>query len=167
MSAVSIKRVNRSELPFFAELIRESFATLARDFKLDESKAPHNAAFLKLSDLEADFDSGAEMYSLSENKAPAGFVQLKPLEDGTLLLNRLAVLPEYRGRGFARKLLAFADLRALELRASRIELTIIDESAKHKRLYSSEGYIQTDTRAFPDRPYKVAFMEKRFSPERA
>ena len=58
-------------------------------------------------------------------------------DDGTVKLGRMAMAPSHRGRGLAAELLAEADLRARELRATRIALAA---QLTARTLYERAGY---------------------------
>jgi ribosomal protein S18 acetylase RimI-like enzyme len=57
-----------------------------------------------------------------------------------LNIHDLAVLPERRGRGIGRRLLAEVDRRARERGACKVTLEVHDTNAGAKRLYASHGF---------------------------
>jgi ribosomal protein S18 acetylase RimI-like enzyme len=67
-------------------------------------------------------------------------VELEAEAPGTWYVNALAVFPEYRGRGVGTRLLAEAELRAIEAGAPGLSLIAADENEGAKRLYARRGY---------------------------
>ncbi len=77
-----------------------------------------------------------------DGERPVGCGGLKRLDDRTCEIKRMYVLPEYRGRGLAGRLLGALEARARELgfTRSRLDTGVRQPSAKH--LYESAGYVE-------------------------
>jgi len=76
-----------------------------------------------------------------------GFTQLYPSFSSvslrrTYVLNDLFVLPEFRGRGVARGLLALAESQARQLGALRLTLSTAHTNTEAQRLYQAAGWQQ-------------------------
>ncbi len=67
----------------------------------------------------------------------AGF---KEVERGELMVGNLAVIPEMRGRGIGRQMLARAEDRASQLGLKRMALTVDLDNPNARHLYGSAGY---------------------------
>ena len=67
----------------------------------------------------------------------AGFKEVVP---GELMVGNLAVLPQFRGRGIARQLLARAEALASRLGLARLTLTVDLGNPRARRIYTSTGY---------------------------
>ena len=76
-----------------------------------------------------------------------------------VIAEKLAVLPQYRHNGYGKKLIAFAKEKAKEMGAAKITIGIIEENARLKNWYASNGFIHTGTREFSHLPFIVGFME--------
>jgi GNAT superfamily N-acetyltransferase len=146
-------------------VIRAAFQTVADDFGLTEESAPTNPAFMTLDRMLEARGRGVRMFALFEEEgpgaAPVGFVALeRSRRPGVLYLERLAVLPARRHRGFGRALVdhAFAEARAAG--AERISIGIVGEHAILKRWYLEYGFVETGTRRFEHLPFTVCYMEK-------
>ncbi len=84
------------------------------------------------------------------SRIPPMFVPLQQLEamaSGAWYINFLATYPRYRGRGYARELLALAADMAAELGKSGLALTIADTNLGARRLYEQQGYREMASRA--------------------
>ena len=79
--------------------------------------------------------SAGSVYILYDGGVPAGTVTAAENE-----LNRLFVLPEYQGRGYGGKLLAFAEDRIAE----RYDNIVLSASLPAKPIYMKKGYIFKD-----------------------
>jgi GNAT superfamily N-acetyltransferase len=64
-------------------------------------------------------------------------------EDGTLLVENVAVRPERQGRGLGRRLLAFAEFRARTLGLAALRLYTNEKMTANIALYESLGYRET------------------------
>jgi ribosomal protein S18 acetylase RimI-like enzyme len=85
----------------------------------------------------------------SESQAPfstspaiAGFIMLSPGKDA-LLLNNLAVDPAMQGRGYGKKLMAFAEETACKAGFRRISLYTNEVMTENLRFYPRLGYTET------------------------
>ena len=74
---------------------------------------------------------------------PAMFVPLQQLEDlaqKSWYINVLATYPQYRGRGFASRLLSLAENIAAQNGLQRLSLIVADANAPAIRLYEHQGF---------------------------
>ena len=88
--------------------------------------------------------------------AIVGTVRGETMGSGDLMVRRLAVLPDCRGTGIARGLMAA--LEAAYPEARRFELFTGAEAAAPLALYESLGYRLMKSRATPDVP--LVYLEK-------
>ncbi|MGI5887736.1 MAG: GNAT family N-acetyltransferase [Syntrophomonadaceae bacterium] len=82
------------------KVIRESFATVAKEFKLTKECAPTNAAFIEFEDLLRIKEQGVCLFGLNKEGVQIGFFSIEDNPDGLYYLNKLAVLPAYRHKGY-------------------------------------------------------------------
>lgn len=90
--------------------------------------------------------------------AICGIVVLLPAAD-SLLLDNIAVPPEHQGRGFGKRLLAFAEAEALRRGYREIRLYTHREMTENQRLYAAFGYEETGRGR--DAGYDRVYMRKR------
>ena len=146
-------------LPDCLDVIHAGFKTVAEEFGLTPENCPTNGAFMPLERLKVDFAEGCLMYTISDNRKPVAFVQLVKNLDGSAEMEKLAVLPELRHRGYGRELVEFIKVKSAELGADKIVIGIIEENTRLKSWYQAAGFLHTGTRIFPHLPFTVGFME--------
>ncbi|HWQ76187.1 MAG TPA: GNAT family N-acetyltransferase [Syntrophomonas sp.] len=154
-----IKQIKAGDLPACLDVIHKSFQTVADEFGLTSENCPTNGAFMPLTRLENDYKKGDQMYGLYEGDNIVGFVQLVKKENGVFELEKLAVLPEHRHKGYGKQLLRFSAETVSELGRTVIVIGIIEENTRLKDWYTQNGFIHTGTKAFSHLPFTVGFME--------
>lgn len=158
-----IKLLESSEIPRAAEIIRESFASVAKEFNLTkENSARHTAFSTNAEKLENHAEWGWLMYGFYGNGQLIGYVSISK-EYGTgrnaYEIHNLAVLPEYRHEGCGRQLLDFCKEKVKELGGEKITISIIEENVVLKNWYIANGFIHTGTKIFDFFPFTCGYME--------
>lgn len=148
------------ELDKWAELVRNSFITVANEFGITRENAPTNPAFADADSLSGMIDKGVSLFGAFYDDQRVGFVALQDASNGCWYMERLAVLPEYRHKGIGRKLMDHAFGTVKERGGSRISIGIINENKVLKNWYKEYGFIETGTRTFGHLPFEVCFLEK-------
>lgn len=156
---ITIQPVSAGDLDRCAEVIRESFLTVANDFGLTPENCPTNGAFLQPERLQADLEKGNLMFGLFCDGEMAGFMQLEQGKEGAVILEKLAVLPGSRHCGYGKMLLGYAKDKAKELGGNKLLIAIIEENTVLRQWYLDNGCIHTGTRVFPHLPFTVGFLE--------
>ena len=143
-------------------VIQQSFITVADDFGLTVHNCPTNAAFIGESDLLMKKENGVRMFGLFEEENQIGFVALeKASPDSTLFyMERLAVLPEYRHKGYGLLLMNFAFDEARKNNGTKISIGIINENLKLKKWYIDYDFEEVMVKQYPHLPFDVCFLEK-------
>jgi diamine N-acetyltransferase len=67
--AVLIRAIDNQELEDSARVVRDSFATVARDFGLTEASVPTHPAFITTMQLRRLKDKGVKLFGLFEDSA--------------------------------------------------------------------------------------------------
>ena len=154
----TIREIAQHDLHECLNVIHQSFQTVADEFGLTQQNCPKHTSFLPLSYLETQFGWGWHMFGLFAGKALIGYVSLSQ-EGDTYSLHNLAVLPEYRHRGFGKQLLDHAKAHAKDLGGSVIKIGIIDESTVLKAWYTANGFVHTGSHKFEHLPFTTGYME--------
>jgi GNAT superfamily N-acetyltransferase len=124
-----------------AQVIRQAFS--AQSVPTD----PPSSALLETTDsVAAQIEAGGGA-CIRMNGQLAGVV-LWAANDG-LYVGRLAVLPAWRGRGFARALVQAAEQEARRLCLARVHLSTRLVLAGNRRLFAACGYRETKLHAHP------------------
>ena len=154
-----IREVTQNDLNGCLEVIRAGFQTVADEFGLTRENCPTNGAFMPMERLRSDFDKGNCMLAVFDGGMPIAFMQLAKSNYDTVLLEKLAVLPQYRHRGYGKSLLDFAKARSAQLGAKRISISVIEENFRLKQWYEANGFTQTEVKTYPHLPFTVGYME--------
>jgi len=155
-----IRLLEPADLPRAAEVVRASFATVAAQFGLTEQNAPRYTAFVTTAErLQSFFDAGALMYGFFDEKQFAGYVSISKEARDTYEIHNLAVLPEYRHRGYGRQLLDACKAKVKELDGTKLILGIIEENTVLKDWYAANGFVHTGTKKFDFFPFTSGHME--------
>jgi GNAT superfamily N-acetyltransferase len=102
-------------------------------------------------------NGGAYVVGWEEGRAVAGGA-LKRLEPGVAEIKRMYVMPDARGRGLARRLLAAIEDTARELGYERVRLDTGASQPHARALYESSGY--GDIPDYNDNPFAAYHGEK-------
>ena len=104
----TITQLAPDDVPAAAEVIRQAFATVAEAFDLTEENCPTNGAFLRDAALAEEQERGTVLYGLSDEDGLSGCMALKRKNEATFSLEKLAVAPWSRNRGYGGALVAHA-----------------------------------------------------------
>jgi ribosomal protein S18 acetylase RimI-like enzyme len=160
MMHIEIKRVSPNIFDECAEVIRNSFITVADELKLTRENAPTNPAFIENDALNNMYEKKIDMFAVANEDECIGFVALEKAGNEVYYMERLAILPEYRHRGYGKRVLDFAVDFVRERKGKKISIGIINENEVLKNWYLSYGFIETETKMFQHLPFTVCFMEK-------
>jgi ribosomal protein S18 acetylase RimI-like enzyme len=152
--------VGETNLEISAGILAESFKGVAAEFGLTEENCPTNPAFITRERLEALREKGVRLFGLFNGERQIGFAALEKAGDGVFYLEKLAVLPEHRHKGYGKSLVDFACERAMKEGGNVISIGIMDNHMLLKKWYKTLGFIETGTQQFKHLPFTVCFMEK-------
>ena len=161
MGSVSIREVDRAKhLALCAEIIRDSFATLAEDLGITRENCPSHPSFATVEDLERMRREGFAFFVLRVADRQVGAVAIEDRGSGLFYFAKLAVLPPFRHKGFGRTLVDFVFDYARARGGKTVRLATVDENAMLKNWYLDYGFAIVDVRQFDYLPFAVCFMEK-------
>lgn len=66
-----------------------------------------------------------------------------------LYIHRLAIEPEFQGKGYAKKLMDFAENYAVENKYNSIRLDTFSKNKKNQQLYKNRNFVQLEAIYFP------------------
>ena len=155
-----IRKVERTDLPACADVIRRSFRTVADEFGFTEQNAPRFTAFAMTEERLLWHMDGEHriMYLDEEDGMPCGYYSLLLRGEGACELGNLSVLPEYRHKGIGGRLLAHAMERAREQGCRVMEFSIVEENTVLRNWYESSGAVHTGTEKFDFFPFTCGYM---------
>jgi diamine N-acetyltransferase len=151
---------SHDELREAAQVIRDSFRTVADDLGLTPEHWPSYVAFIDDAELPRLAEEGLSFYAEFEGDRQIGVFGAKLREDGKFWVEKVAVLPECRHRRVGRRLMEFACALARDAGAKVVRLATVDDNQVLKQWYVGMGFLQVELRHFEHVPYPVCLMEK-------
>lgn len=155
----SIVAATKKDIDSLARLIRSSFADVARRFALTPENCPRHPSNYTREWVEGDMGRGVRYYLLTVEGTAVGCVGVEQASPTTCYMERLAVFPEHRGKGYGSRLARHAIYQAKVMGASTVGIGIIAADTGLKNLYKDLGFERGETKSFPHLPFKVAFMQ--------
>ena len=153
-----IKEADKMDISILLDILRKSFASVAERFNLTLENCPKNLAFCTEQRIEDDFARGLIYYILEEDGRPYGCVALEKAGADVCYLERLAILPEHRRKGFGKALVNHIFDMAIKTGIQRVEIGIISEDTELKKWYRKFGFVSKGTKRFNHLPFIVEFM---------
>ena len=150
---------NKEQLNICLEIIRNSFITVAEEFRLTESNCSSHTAFMTIDKLEKQFDDGRPMFLFYQDGNPVGYFSLAKCNADEWELNNLSVLPEYRHVGIGKAMVDYAVTMVKNYGGNKISIGIIEENSILKNWYLKLGFTHISTRKFEHLPFTVGFMK--------
>ena len=157
-AGVHITAATIKEVSILSDLIRNSYRDVARRFGLALENCPKHPSNCTDDWIRNDFDRGVSYYLLEHNGLPAGCAALERSNPDLGYLERLAVVPADRRKGFGRILVDHVLSRAKDSGLKKISIGIIAAQTDLKRWYQKIGFIEGDTKEFKHLPFLVTFM---------
>lgn len=161
VAPAEIREVTGEPLETNVALIRRAYRTVADEMGITEENAPRYTAFMTADKLGEERDAGSTFYGLFLDGTQAGFVAVQQDEEGLWHMRRLAVLPEYRQRGYAQRLIERAIAHAKEHGATRLHIGIVAEQPGLKAWYEGMGFRTYRTFSVDHLPFNVALLAMR------
>ena len=148
-----------ADLPEYAEVIRRSFATVARTFGLTRENCPNHPSFITDDQLAGKIENGYYPFGCFAGKKMVGFASLTDMGGGVFELSNVSVLSEYRHFGYGKTLLDFCKDQVKKLGGDKITIGIIEEHSVLRAWYVANGFVHTGTGEFEHLPFMAGYME--------
>lgn len=155
---IHIREARSGDVPLLSGLIRNSFRDVAERFGLTSENCPGHPSNCTEEWIQRDLSMGVMYFILERDATPAGSAALEIRDADICFLERLAVLPEERRKGFGRSLVDHVFGQARALRAELISIGIIAEQRELKLWYQKIGFKTGETKKFARLPFLVMFM---------
>jgi len=156
---MNIRQATISDAETLSKLIRDSYQTVADRFGLNHSNCPKHPSNCTSEWINSDFERGVIYFILVTDGKEVGCVALEKADHELCYLERLAVVPEYRDRGFGKSLVDYVFNEAKMRECKRISIGIISKQQELKNWYSRIGFKEGVTTSFDHLPFDVTFME--------
>lgn len=153
---------SKEQLNICLDIIHKSFQTVADELNLTKDNCPSHTAFIPIEKLISQFENNTPMFLYQYNGNFVGYFSLS-VNDDSVELNNLAVLPAYRHLGIGKELVDYAIAYSKNIiGASKIKIGIVEENSILKEWYERIGFVHIGTNKFEHLPFTVGFMEKDF-----
>ena len=159
---IHIRKVSPKDISLLSELIRQSYRDVADRFELTPANCPKHPSNCTDGWVEKDFDRGVSYYILEHRGKPAGCVAIEHVSADLCYLERLAVLPHERNKGFGSQLVDHVFRTAQGSGVKKISIGIIAMQTELKQWYQKIGFIEGETKNFSHLPFRVTFMTYKF-----
>jgi len=103
-------------------------------------------------------ERGVTYFAIENKNHVVGCVALELANTEVCYLERLAVLPDQRRRGFGEALVTHALSEARLLGAHCVSIGIIAEHTELKDWYKGFGFVEGESKEFPHLPFRVTVM---------
>jgi len=154
-----IREATLEDIGILAGVIRNSYQTVADVFNLTLENCPKHPSNCTEDWVSSDFSRGVSYIILESNGKIAGCAAVEKATSELCYLERLAVLPKHRHKGFGRSLVNHVFAKAVSLGIKKISIGIIARQTDLKTWYQTIGFIEGETKVFEHLPFDVTFME--------
>ena len=154
----NIRICTKEDTQVLTDTIRRSFRDVAERFGLTQENAPRHPSNCTVNWIRKDMKRGVTYFAIENNNHVVGGVALERANTEVCYLERLAVLPDQRRRGFGKALVKQALSEARLLGAHCVSIGIIAEHTELKDWYKGLGFVEGERKEFPHLPFRVTFM---------
>jgi len=158
MQKFNTRTCTQEDIGILTEIIRKSFQDVAERFGLTQENAPSHPSNCTHNWIRYDMERGVTYFILENENQIAGCVASEQANPKVCYLERLAVLPEKRNRGFGKTLVERVFSKARELGADCVSIGIIAKQTELKNWYKKLGFVEGETKKFLNLPFPVTFM---------
>ena len=151
-----IKKASKQDLDQLLTVVKSCGQNL-----IDQGIFQWNEEYPKREDLLEDIEL-QELWKLEDKNSIIGLIVLTENEDAeyqdvkwltrnhkNLYIHRLAVDPKFQGKGYAQKLMDFAEKYARENGYNSIRLDTFSENKRNLQFYEQRNYIKLESIYFP------------------
>jgi N-acetylglutamate synthase-like GNAT family acetyltransferase len=153
-----IRICTEEDAQVLAETIRKSFQDVAERFSLTQENAPRHPSNCTVDWIRKNMEDGVTYFAMENENHVVGCVALEWANTEVCYLERLAVLPDQRRRGFGKALVEHVLSEAKLLGVNYVSIGIIAEQTELKNWYRGLGFVEGENKEFPHLPFCVTFM---------
>jgi len=153
-----IRICTKEDTQVLAEIIRRSFQDVAERFGLTQENAPRHPSNCTVDQIREHIERGITYFAIENKNHVVGCVAVERANTEVCYLERLAVLPDKRRRGFGKALVNHALSEAKLFGVHCVSIGIIAEHTELKNWYKGLGFVEGESKEFPHLPFRVTFM---------
>jgi len=158
-----IREGTKEDIDILVDIIQNSFLDVAERFGLTPQNSPTHPSNCRPEWLLREINRGVTFYILENDSQPVGCAALEKINDEVCYLERLAVLPEVRRKGFGEALVTHVLANARLLHVHRVQIGIIAEHQELHDWYEKMGFEEVSKKQFPQLNFQVTFMAYYFN----
>ncbi|MEN6638272.1 MAG: GNAT family N-acetyltransferase [Smithella sp.] len=158
-----IRICTKEDLDVLVDIIVDSFQDVAERFGLSPQNSPTHPSNCRPEWIMRDMNRGVVYYILESDGQPVGCVALEKISDEVCYLERLAVLPRERRKGFGEALVKHVLAQARLFNVYRVQIGMIAEHQELHTWYKKLGFEEVESKQFPQLVFRVAFMAYYFN----
>jgi N-acetylglutamate synthase-like GNAT family acetyltransferase len=153
-----IRSASERDVAIVTKIIRKSFLGVAERFNLTAHNCPTHPSNCREQWIQEALKKGVRYYVLQAEGRQCGCVALELANPEVCYLERLAVLPVYRRRGYGRALVEYSLGEAGAIGVQKVDIGIIAEHRELKIWYQHIGFEEVRRATFDHLPFEVLFM---------
>jgi ribosomal protein S18 acetylase RimI-like enzyme len=154
------KIVSFDDAVLIASLVNRAFYTVALQFGFTKEEVPSFPAFIDSSVIAGQMAGGLEIFGFKRGMDFIGCIGCGCRDDGIYIIERLAVLPEFRHMGIGEKLMKHAENVVREKQGNKSEVALVADNKILKNWYKKLGYEEIRIEEYVQLPFKVCVMQK-------
>ncbi|KZB64780.1 acetyltransferase [Thalassospira lucentensis] len=112
-------------------------------------------------DFAAQIMAGNVHIATDDKNQVVGFIVFYPDDDTTMMLENIAVMPDQKGRGIGKRLMAFCEENARQQGFSHMRLYTNEKMTANLSIYPHLGYVETGRRT--ENGFNRVYFEKNLS----
>jgi GNAT superfamily N-acetyltransferase len=144
-------------------LVNRAFITVALQFGYTGERVPSFPAFIRSSVISDQMAGGLNFLGFKTKNDIAGCAGYRRRDECIYIIERLAVLPEFRRRGIGERLMKHIENIIRKKHGDKLEVSIVDNNQTLKDWYKRLGYGETGIEEYAHLPFKVCVMQKSIS----
>jgi len=157
-SLFHIRRASPNDISLLTGVIRTSFIDVATRFGITKENAPSHPSNCTEEWIKKDLGRGVIYYILEHEGEAVGCAAFEQASDELCYLERLAVLPVHRRKGYGGALVNNIILKARTLGVREVGIGIIAHHTELKQWYARLGFIEQEVRNYAHLPFQVCFL---------
>jgi N-acetylglutamate synthase-like GNAT family acetyltransferase len=158
--AHTIRKASPNDTEVLSQIVRTAHRDVAVRFQLTAENAPTHPSNCQPGWIASGLSRGVSYFILFADADPCGCVALERAAPELAYLERLAVIPERRGRGFGSALVVHGLIEAAAAGAREVSVGVIADHTEIVEWYQKRGFSFVEKRQFPHLPFTVAFLRR-------
>lgn len=153
-----IREARLTDVTVLSGLIRNAYRDVAERFQLTQANCPKHPSNCTDEWIEKDLARGVRYFIMIHGERPVGCVAVETAEEDLCYLERLAILPHERNKGYGHQLVEHVFETARQLGLKTISIGMIARQTDLKQWYQKIGFVEGEITDIEHLPFEVCFM---------